>query len=354
MIKRIIIDPRFKINYASYYIYGIKELVGYGKLSFRPIVGISIESDRECRIGFALKVITDDFEKNIYIDYGDWDIVCDKYYKWSDVYAKVNVRQDDLSLKKLLVIGPSFGIRLWNPITCLFQGFKNFFLIKRSDNNFERPMLHYIKDYGYMFIRRRNFNYYFRFTQEEEKGYFFSFNTLWYGDLSHNTTNRLRGEFMRECQKLMVKFDGGFYYIESPIVLDEFPKYVSYLNEYEDLISKRRLSMSEYDKRTRKSWFVFNTPSVCGCHGWKLAEYLCEGKAIISTSIHNLMPEGFIDGVHYIKVNTKEEMAKAIIKLREDEILLNQLKHNAFQYFNDNLMPKIVIQKIFDRIGLLI
>ena len=96
MIKKIIIDPRFKINYASYYIYGLKEMVGYGKLSFRPIAGINIETDRECRIGFALKVITDDSEKNIYIDYGDWNIVHEKYYKWADVYAKINVRKDDL------------------------------------------------------------------------------------------------------------------------------------------------------------------------------------------------------------------------------------------------------------------
>jgi len=351
MIK-IIIDPRFKINYASYYIYGIKELVGYGKLSFRPIAGINIETDRECRIGFALKVITDDSEKNIYIDYGDWNMVYEKYYKWADVYAKINVRKDDLTLKKLLVIGPSFGIKLWNPIKCFFQGFKNYLLIKRSDNNFERPFSQYIKDYGYMFLRRRDFKYYFRFTQEEEKGYFFSFNTLWYGDLSHNTTNKLRGEFMRECQKLMETFDGGFYYIDSQVVLDEFPKYVLYLKEYEDLIAKRRLSMDEYDKRTRKSWFVFNTPSVGGCHGWKLAEFLCEGKAIISTAFHNEMPKDFIDGVHYLKVETREEMAEAIIKLREDEFLLNQLKQNAFQYFNDNLMPIIVIQRIFNRIGL--
>lgn len=47
-------------------------------------------------------------------------------------------------------------------------------------------------------------------------------------------------------------------------------------------------------------------------------------------------------------------LLKIVYILREDEVQLNQQKQNAFHYFNGNLMLKIVIQIIFDRIGFLI
>lgn len=350
-IKKIIIDPRFKINYASYYLFGLKQIFGAHKLQFKIIDDIDITTDRECRIGFAIKAITSDSEKRIYIDYGDWNEVYKKYYEWANVYAKINVRREDIELDKILVIGPSFGIKLWNPIKCLSVGLNNYLKIKRvRDLIFNRSIKDYMKDYGYMFMRRKRFKYYHRYTQEEQSDYCFSFNTLWYGDLSHNTTNKLRGEFMRECKRHMKLFEGGFYYVDHPVVFEEFPLYKSYLQQYGDLISKSRISMDDYDKRTRKSRFVFNTPSVGGCHGWKLAEYLCEGKAIISTHLINEMPAPFEAGVHYLHADIPSEMAEAIIRLRDDEGLVSKLKQNSFKYFNDFLSPEIVMKRVFGKL----
>ena len=87
-IKKIIIDPRFKINYASYYLLGLKQIFGAHKLQFKIIDDIDITTARECRIGFAIKAVTGDSEKRIYIDYGDWNEVNEEYYEWADVYAK--------------------------------------------------------------------------------------------------------------------------------------------------------------------------------------------------------------------------------------------------------------------------
>lgn len=352
-IKSISIDPRFKINYASYYLHGLRSLLGRGKLKFRCLDSIAIETNRDSRVGFAMVVSTEGGVKRIYIDYGDWSEVNEAYYEWADVYAKANVLPEDASRPKILVIGPSFGVKLWNPVKCMLMGVKNFQEIKRScGTSYRRTLKQYIMDYGYMFIRRKRYEYYHRFTNEEEPDYFFSFNTLWYGELSYNTTNKLRGDFMRQAQRLMKRFEGGFIYLDSANVLREFPKYKEYLQEYSDLIYKKRISMSEYDQRNRKSCFVFNTPSVAGCHGWKLVEYLCEGKAIISTHLTNLMPGNFIHGTHYIEANTPEEMADAIVQLRDNYNLVQTLKKNGFQYFNDNLAPEVVIKRIFERAGI--
>lgn len=354
-IKDIIIDPRFKVNYASFYLYGISKLIGENKLHYHCLDDILIETDKDSRIGFAMKIITESDEKRVYIDYGDWDEVNEKYYSWCDVYAKINVSQQDVTLKKLLIIGPSFGVKLWNPIKCVYMGFKHYWHIKKTcDTTFKRSMLQYIKDYGYLFIRRKSYSHYHRFAQEEKKGYVFSFNTLWYGDEADNTTNRLRGDFMLCAKQLMPQFDGGFYYIVASNVLEEWPPYIKYLEEYGDIIHKSRISMNEYDKRIRKSWFVFNTPSVARCHGWKLAEYLCEGKAIISTQLTNVMPVNFENDVHYIEANTKTEMSEAIVRLRDDEKLVQQLKQNAFNYFNQNLAPEVVVKRIINCAGIMI
>ncbi len=353
-VKSIIIDPRFKVNYASYYLYGIKSLFGTCRIKYRCLSDISIETDRQSRIGFAMMVLTADDTKRIYLDYGDWDEINEAYYQWADVYAKINVRNKDANREKLLVIGPSFGVKLWSPLTCLIQGLKNYTHIQKvCGDSFKRSLKQYLMDYAYMFVRRKRYNYYHRFTQEEQPGYVFSFNTLWYGNMADQTTNKLRGLFMRECQHLMASFEGGFFYIDKQSVLIEFPKYEGYLSEYGDIIYKKRISMKEYDRCSRKSWFVFNTPSVAGCHGWKLAEFLCEGKAIITTTITNLMPGDFVKGTHYLEANNREEMSSAIVRLRDDEKLVQTMKQNAFRYFNEFLTPEAVIKRVFHRLGLL-
>lgn len=353
VIKSIVVDPRFKVNYAAYYLYGIKSLLKRLSIRFRCIKGLEIETDKDTRVGFAMEITTTRSLKRIYIDYGDWNEIEEKYYDWADVYAKINVRPEDASREKLVVIGPSFGIRLWNPIKCMLVGIQNYRRINRTCGSvFKRDFKHYIVDYGFMFLRRRSYKRYHRFSIEEEPGYLFSFSTLWYGKFAHESINKLRGEFMREGIRLMPRFEGGFFYNNKAGVVKEFPKYVEYLQDYSDLISMKRISMWQYDKRNRKSWFVFNTPSVGGCHGWKLAEFLCEGKAIISSHMLNLMPGDFINGMHYIEANTPDEMANAIVQLRDNYHLVQTLKKNAFQYFNDNLAPEVVMRRVFDCAGI--
>ena len=89
--------------------------------------------------------------------------------------------------------------------------------------------------------------------------------------------------FLKACKKADLEIEGGLFYVKSNSVLKEMPDYPKYKEEYKDFIYENRLSMDEYIKKTKESVLVFNTPSVCECHGWKLAEYLCMGKAIIST-----------------------------------------------------------------------
>ena len=348
-IKKIIIDPRCRINYTSYYIEGLRSLFGSSIIEFGciPEIGDAAGSD------MAVKVVTVDDEKRIFFDCLDGNSINEAMYKWADSYGKVNLLPDDSHRDKIVSMGPSFAVSLWNPISTIYRGFKYYLIIRcEKGGKFKRSLKSFMHDYLYMIFRRKKYSYYHRFTEEEQKGYFFSLNTLWWGGLSINTTNRHRGDFMRLCKQFMDTFEGGFYYVA--VAEKESKEYANNLQTLKGMIYKKRLSMSEYDKRNRKSWFVFNTPSVIGCHGWKLGENLCEGKAIVSTPLNNMMPGNFENGVHYIEVKSPLEMEEAIVRLRDDADLVEQLKRNAFNYFNQWVSPEASVKRVLAKAGIII
>lgn len=346
-ISKIIIDPRCRINYSSFYVEGLRNLFGADKIEYRCLADIEGSPSS----GMAVKVITSEDEKNVFFDCRDGDDINEQMYEWAAAYGKVNLRPEDAHRDKVVALGPNFGISLWNPVTTIIMGLKNYRAIKQAcGSEFKQSLMSFIRDYVYMIVRRKRYGYYYRMTDEEQQGYFFSLSTLWWGDLSINTTNKYRGEFMRLCKKHMDTFDGGFFYVDS--AEKESKEYSGYLQEFGDMLYRHRLSMGEYDKRNRKSWFVFSTPSVIGCHGWKLGEYLCEGKAIVSTPLNNVMPGNFENGVQYLEVNNPQEMEEAIIRLRDDVELVNQLKRNAFEYYNEWVSPESAVKRLFALAGI--
>ena len=108
--------------------------------------------------------------------------------------------------------------------------------------------------------------------------------------------------------------------------------------------------MKEYIIKTKRSFVVFNTPSVGGCHGWKLAEYLCMGKAIISTPLTREIPgRGLVHGDNIHFVNTTKELYDAIELIRDNPDYRKKLEKGARSYFDEYLSPTSVIQRIIDK-----
>ena len=151
---------------------------------------------------------------------------------------------------------------------------------------------------------------------------------------------------MRLCRKKFDLFEGGFYFIGNDNVYKEFPKYKSYLDIFKDLITKERIYPSDYLIKTKKSTVVFNTPSVSGCHGWKLAEYFSLGKFIISTPLNNLMPSNFEKAL--VSVDKLDDMEKVLDDVIADEDYKKQIERNSIAYFQEYLSPIAVIKRIVD------
>ena len=272
----ITIDPRIEYSYASFYLFGLEKLFP----DIDIIYDISPFEDIPYAGGVALVIEDEKNRYQIFIDSNDSCIIMKKQYQWAHLYCKVNVRfGDSRRYEKLMVIGPSFGIQKDGLLPLLYLCLKN---LKRCKTYISISKYSFFRNYLYSIYRREKYDSYGR-EIEVDDNYVFHASTLWYDKNTDATTNRFRGDFLQCCKDLGVEIGGGLFYIDNPVVLKEFPNYANYLERYKDFLYKKRLSMQEYINETKRSFVVFNTPSVAGCHGWKLPEYLCMGKAIIST-----------------------------------------------------------------------
>lgn len=351
---KIIVDSRCTFNYATYYIWGLEEVFGSKNLQFdiTPFKKLKYETPKELSSGLPF-IIQAERDYRIFIDTQDVDIVYKDRYEWCDVYGKVNPTDSQCeNLSKLMPVGPEFGIQIYSKIRTLLLGIRNFVKSRKCGSE-HRTLIDYLKMYSYSFIRRRPL-YQFEDPLPEKDSYIFHASTLWYNEFAWTNTNLYRGEFLKACAKAGMNIEGGLYYLgESPAILKEMPDYARYKAEYKDFIYTKRLSMDDYIRKTKKSVFVFNTPSVCECHGWKLAEYLCMGKAIISSPLTRALPgPGLVHGENVHFVSSPDELFPAVCKLKDNEAYRKKLEHGARVYYKTWVAPNAVINQICHRLGI--
>jgi len=286
----------------------------------------------------------------VYFDIKDVAEIEKDKYDWCDIYSKVNIKFEDLEkYDKLFVPGPNFAIRNRSLLGLLTFGLQNFL---RGQSSSYQSFKRYIHDYLYIYVRRRSIKSYEKCI-DVIPNYVFHASTLWYNQFAKDCTNLYRGEFLKSCQYAGMHIEGGLYYLkDDPDVLAEMPDYPFYEEVYKDFIYDKRLSMDDYIKKTKESILVFNTPSVCGCHGWKLGEYLCMGKAIISSPLLREMPgEGLTHGKNIHIVNSPEEIYDAVVKINSDAQYRKRLEDGARRYYEKWIAPEIVIQRLLEKVG---
>ncbi len=334
-ISKVVIDPRFRMSYASFYLEGLTKVYGVGNIHYELQPDYLYNNKYDYDKGFSF--IVD--KKKVYIDFGDSSEISSVHYEWCDLYAKINCFESDLVLfSKLRAIGPSFGINILN--TYYLKVLTKVFFAKNKPVKFSD----YVKDYLFLLIRRKPLNSYL--GSKSDIDYVFSISTLWYDKLTAETTNLLRGQFLTICRKIFKKNEGGFFYIENVNVLKEFPQYINYKSIYKDFIYSRRISPSRYISKTKKSCVVFNTPSVGGCLGWKLGEYFAMGKAVISTPINHSMPKNLTDEIVFVE--NGHSIEDSILRIKNDSEFRKKLELNASAYFENYLRPSAVIKSLID------
>jgi glycosyltransferase involved in cell wall biosynthesis len=346
----IVMDGECNMHYAGFYIYGLKKLYGKNaKFSFSEFNSI-----KEKNKVFVFKIILTQRTYNIAIDFHDERKVDEDILVWSDIYAKINFNTEitkelfsetlkasnDEFMKhfdKIYSISPGFGIRVFN----LSQTLNHIFNILRN-TKFEKliGIKKTVLDNVRMYIKRLPIYNYSHLPFENN--YVFLIASIW-----HKTTayvNLDRANFIRACKmNSNVQFEGG---------LIDIGYECDYIKDLDELkIGDVKVKLSEYIQKTQKSNFVFNTPSVGRCHGWKLAEYLCMGKAIISTPLSNNLPFPLVHGknIHFVEENL-ESIKTAIDYLLKNPDYVKRLEKGALEYWNNFGAPQKVIQDIISEV----
>lgn len=235
------------------------------------------------------------------------------------------------SWPKLISIPPGFGIRTNSVAGTLIGGVKDLWLMKfRPINGL------YAQFYNmYAMLLRPTIQKYEQ-KSESMTGYVFHASTLWSVDNCMQFTNPYRATFIRTCKSLPeIHFEGGLIKPHGDIP-----------QEYEDVASNKRYKFHEYFQNTMRSMFVFNTPAVHQCHGWKLGEYLAMGKAIISTPISNRLPFPFEDGKNLLVVHNQEELVEAIHRLSTDNELRRSLEESSRNIYTNYCSPIAVMRSV--------
>ncbi|OUR93413.1 hypothetical protein A9Q87_05575 [Flavobacteriales bacterium 34_180_T64] len=321
---KVFIDPSCDIQYSSFYIYGLYSVYGKNNVIFSSKYFKYFNHNNHF---FAFVVVDREILKRIVLDYTDSKIIDQLALDWCDVYGKINLAPSSIKSDKIISIGPSFGIQIYSKIETLWFALSN--LLKSSSRIKNKRK--FLSDYKAQYKRPKLIDYKYK---PNAKNFVFFIASLWKNE---EQTNLFRANYIRGCRNnAKIDFKGGFA-----------PRTKNDIQDYEEVTVNSRVDMDVYLSKIIDSAIVFNTPAVKGCHGWKLAEYLCLGKAIISTPLSRQLPKNLMDNEHVIYSNGSQED----ISLKLDEIMSNidlrkRLESNAKNYFDTYLSPEQVVKRV--------
>ncbi len=295
--------------YYGFYVEGLRRVFGRARWRRPPISGVR---------GMAFEVAG----RRFYICAQDHPGIDAEPLAWCDVFGKVNARGD--LPPKVVAIGPGFGVTAWSRGRSAVAAASA--LAYRSERGARATVVDLRRQWRYRVPEPSMVP-----GVVDPRRVFFA-STIWQKEAD---TNEARATFLRTVQaRPELTLEGGFA-----------PRHDGASTPYDDLVAPR-VGYRSYLRATRGSAFVFNTPAVLGCHGWKLAEYLALGKAIISTPLTNEMPAPFEAGTHYHPADPTPASIGAAIDALADQDYRRHLEHHARRYYLDHLAPEVVIRRL--------
>jgi hypothetical protein len=315
------------VFYYSFYIEGLTKIYGKGNVCFSKKDFPSF-AERS----FAAIIESDNKQVKIAIDAFDTQRISLDLLDWCDVYAKVNFNSNylpNLQNEKVIPIGPSFGVRIWNLPETVWFALSNYIKSKESIHFKKNFIANYWRQFKRLPLKKYNNE------SKSSDNYIYFISSLW---AKEPITNANRSIFISLCKKSKeIEFEGGFA-----------PRSDGKSFGYSYLVTNR-IALKEYLKNIKRSMIVFNTPAVDNCFGWKLGEFMALGKAIISTENENTLEHPFEHGkhIHFVANNEKEILA-AIEKLRLQPKYRKSLEENSKKYFERNLLPEVVLKRIIN------
>jgi glycosyltransferase involved in cell wall biosynthesis len=322
------VDPRFAPEHAAYYLRGILQRYSVPELPLSRSGFPDTYTDNK-PLAFVLRRGAE--ERNIYIAADDMPELDPVALEWADVYGKVNLEPSLVPPEghaKVIPIGPSHALRLWDARGSLRMAWRT----ARLGGKLTDTREHYRR--FWLQTRRRLDDLAYE-PEPAQDAYVFYNGWLW---AKHPEANAPRAEFMRVCRSLApaVDFEGGFQ-----------PRRRNDVPEYDDVIADRRYTLVEYLERIKRSTVVFNNPAAHHCLGWKLAEFLRLGKAIVTLPLSREMPAPIVHGEHvHVVDGTTTAIRDAVLSITSDAAYRRRLEQGARGYYLEHLAADRVIERL--------
>lgn len=117
------------------------------------------------------------------------------------------------------------------------------------------------------------------------------------------------------------------------------------------IVSKSRSSKVSYLNSLKEGIIGISNFGLEGSIGWKFAEYISHGMAIVSTPIDQYMVHGeLLENQNFLKFETLEECLSAIDLLKRDTALRKNIQVHNIRYYNEFLHPRKKMEAIFSQI----
>ncbi|WP_432222986.1 glycosyltransferase [Flavobacterium sp. TMP13] len=329
-IEKVSIYGLCNVFYDSFYLKGLEMLFGRDRICFTTL---NFPKFKENTFAIIFEYKNTKILK-VVIDSRDTNLIWEDELAWCDIYGKINYDFELISKYsnlKIVPIGPSFGIKIWGLYETLFFGLKHTFKFRKFLLNKRNYLANYWRQYKRLPLE----DYYHKSVASNNSVFFVS--SIWKKELE---TNMNRLNFINACKlNNSIIFEGGFA-----------PRSDGNNMDFDRNLILKRYNLKTYLSKTQLSKFVFNTPAVLYCHGWKLGEYLALGKVIISTKHKNELPNPLIDRVHliYVRENVLEDYSVVLNELISNEALCKKMEANALSYFKNNLEPTVVINNLIN------
>lgn len=113
------------------------------------------------------------------------------------------------------------------------------------------------------------------------------------------------------------------------------------IEHYADLVIADRSEVSRhaYLRRMKQSSICIATMGLHQSIGWKFAEYVAAGKAIVTEKLHYEVPGVFGEGRNYLSFRTPEECVERIARLIQDDKLRRSIMMNNQKYYRRHVRP---------------
>lgn len=161
------------------------------------------------------------------------------------------------------------------------------------------------------------------------------FTRLWDGE---NTINNTRIEVIRQLKKEFGgRFMGGIR--DSELARRLAPDII---------VSKRQTERGRYLRMVQDSDICIGSTGLHDSIGWKTAEYVVMGKAIVCEELKYEVPGGFSPEKNYIPFSDAEGCVNAVERLVNDPEYMYQMKLNNMMYYYQYLMPDRMIKRTLD------